>query len=176
MLAFLTRKPVIIGLAAVVLATSIGLGYHHYTGLLARVETLQAETSTLRLGLDTEREAVVQLQDVIKDWEETQADLLERVKEMQDEANEARAETRRLRQLFAELDFHAMAPAAIDSVADATTDRLWRLIHTATDPGGYGAGGAAAGEASPSVSGAGGPSAGGLDGDRDPERAGDRLD
>ena len=169
-MAFLLKKPVLAGLAGLVIITMLGLGYRHYTGLLDRVETLQAQSATLTLGLDTERAAVVDLLDVVGEWEKSQADLVGKIKEMQNESNEARAETRRLRELFAELDFDDLAPAALDSLADDTTDRLWRLIDDATDPRRYGSSGTAAGEADSTSAGSGPVSGRGLAGSSDTER------
>ena len=173
---FLLKKPVLAGLAGLVIVTMLGLGYRHYTGLLDRVETLQAQSATLTLGLDTERAAVVDLLDVVKDWEQSQADLVGKIKEMQNESTEARAETRRLRELFAKLDFEDLAPAALDSLADDTTDRLWRLIDDATDPGRYSRGGTSAGEADSTSTGSGPVSEGGLDSRADADRPGPSAD
>jgi len=167
MLAFLMKKPVLAGLAGLALVTMLGLGYRHYTGLLNKVESLQAQSATLALGLDTERAAVVDLQGVIEEWEQSQADLVGQIKEMQEIANDARQETQRLRQLFAEIDFADLAPAALDSLADDTTERLFRLIDDASDPGRYDSSGAAASEADTTSAGSDPDAGPGLDGSPD---------
>ena len=163
----LKSKPMIAGIAGLGLVTILFFGYRHYTGLLDEVANLKVTQAVLEKGLDMERSAVVQLSEVVSDWELSRLELLQKVKEMQDEAHDARAETRRLHELFTEIDFAALAAADLDSLADDTIDRLWRLIQTATDPDRYGDGGEAGPEA-----GAAGPAAGGnerreLDSDRD---------
>lgn len=164
MLSLLTNKWALGGLAGLVVVTILSLGYRHYDGLLNEVETLRARQAQLETGLEVERSAVRSLRGVVDDWEESQDRLLIRLDRMQEVANEATSETRRLRQLFAEMDLEGLAPAAADSVVRSTVDRLWRLLESASRPTGHGAGGAPAGEAPAPGPGAGGDAAGGVDG------------
>lgn len=137
MLGMLGSKWFLGGLAGLVVVTVLGLGYRHYTGLLDEVELLSARQAQLDLALDIERETVVSLGQNLEEWKEAQDDLVQTIERMQDEAHEARAEARRLRRLFAELDFESMSAADVDSVATGIIDRLWGLLEAATDPGRY---------------------------------------
>lgn len=135
-LKFLKSKPFIMGLAGLAVVTILFMGHRHYTGLVNEVSNLRTTQALMQNGLDIERAAVVELHRVIGDWETARADLLVTISQMQEETHEARTETRRLQNLFAEIDLESLAAADLDSLANYTTDRLWQLIQSATDPGG----------------------------------------
>ena len=167
----LKSKAGMAGIAGVVLVAALYLGYRHYNGLLDEVSNLKATQVALKNGLDIERAAVITLSGVVEDWEDSRLELLQKIKEMQDEAYDARAETRRLHELFAEIDFGDLAAADLDSLADDTIDRLWGLIQAASDPSGYGDGGEAGPEAGTAGSEPDPDERRGLDSDRDADGA-----
>jgi len=148
-------KWMIRGVFGLAVALVIWLGYRHYTGLLDEVQELHAAQAQMETVLDVERQSVRSLQSVIESWEQSQAALEETLQQMQEESDAARAEARRLRQLFSEIDLESMSPAAADSIADTTSDRLWRLIQEATRSGGPGNRPGAGSESEPTEAGAG---------------------
>ena len=133
-LKFLVSKPVLGGLAGLVLVVTLYLGYNHYKGLLENISGLETEKAVLETVLITERAAVEDLHTVVGDWETAQARLLVKLEEMQEIANESASEATELRQLFSEVSLSYIPVATADSLANAISDRLWGLIATATSP------------------------------------------
>ena len=162
-LGILRSKWFVAGLAGLVVVTTIFFGYRHYTGLIKDLEVLRASQAQQQMALDIQRQSVLDLSGVIEEYKDAQADLERTVTEMMGEAHEAREEARRLRRMFAEIDWEALAPADVDSVAAATIDRLWRLLESASRGSEPGPGGVPAGEADAAGAGAGRDPAGRVD-------------
>lgn len=118
------------GVLALGVLFTVYMGYRHYNKVLD-ARNLAVQTNTvLQTALDIEAATVRDLRNAAGDWRTDRAELLANIEEMQEAADEAEREKKHLRELFASMDWSA---ALADSVATATTDRLFGLIATSSE-------------------------------------------
>lgn len=129
---FGNMKMIGLGVLGIGVALTIYLGYRHYTRLIEKVNVAEQTATVLQTGLDIERATVRDLRDATGDWKDDRTQLLRHVEEMQEASYEAALETKHLRKMFSEIDWNSVDA---DSVANATTDRLFSLIASATERG-----------------------------------------
>jgi len=115
------------GLAAAAVAGIIGLGYHHYTGLVAEVGRLNADNSTLKSAVQEEKATNRAAREALSKWKaaEKAAEKLQRQSEAV--AQEAREETRKLHEAFDQTNLSADALAARRDL-----DRIYGLLERET--------------------------------------------
>lgn len=135
-----------------VVLAALYLGYNHYQGLLDEVETLNADNATLEAALETQRAATQSLQAAVEEWRESAAEYERRLVELQESETNARAELRRLNDIFSRHDLTRLArarPGLIESRINDGTERVLGLLECeTTTPGRCGSdgGGEAGGE------------------------------
>lgn len=136
---FNKMKLAIAGLLALAVVTIIGLGYRHYTNLLAEREILKANNAVLETAVGTQQTTIDAQTAAIGEWDEALAELSERMNELQRVQIEATQETRRLNGLFSQHDFGRLSfqrPGLIEPRINDGSDRAIRLLECATGAGG----------------------------------------
>lgn len=135
---FSTLKIAIAGLLSVAIITIIGVGYSHYTGLLAEREILKANNMVLETAVETQQTTINAQTDAIGKWDEALKDFAERMDTLQKVQEEATGETRRLNALFSKHNLGKLAtdkPGLIEPRLNAGSDRANRMLECATGSG-----------------------------------------
>ena len=150
MLPFLTSiaakipiKVWLFGLAAIALTTIITLGYSHYTGLLDEVSVLRANNTQYDLATKLQDETIEELKGVAGEWKQQTDRLIGEYAKLQQVAEDANRETRRLNVLFAEHDLAKLAkvkPGLIERRVNSGSAAILRMFECETSPGGCGLG------------------------------------
>lgn len=142
------------GLFAAALLATIALAYRHHASVVteARVQAERAAGLEVRLGVADEARAV--LQESLEAHRQAAARLQGDLELAREDERRARAETRRLNELYAKHDLTALAlarPGLIERRVNAGTARVGRLLECASglDSDDCRGGGGAAGEAGP---------------------------
>lgn len=118
-------------LVAVALSVSIYLGYNHYQGLLADISTLETNNTKLQTSFDLEKESVEQLTQLVTEWQMAAEAAQLRAQRLQESEARARAETRRLNDIFSRHDFTLLArakPGLIERRINDGTDRVFSVL------------------------------------------------
>ena len=133
------HKAGIYGLLAVGLSVSIYLGYNHYQGLLGQIGTLQQDNATLHTSFAVEKETVTQLEELVTEWQIAAEAAELRAQALQESTEAARAELRRLNDIFSRHDFTLLArakPGLIERRINDGTDRVFSVfVCETTTPG-----------------------------------------
>lgn len=116
------------GAAVLTVVLVVYFGYRHYSNLIKDKSLVEQTNVTLRNALDIESATVRDLRNATGDWKDAQERLLQHVKEMQENSDDAELETKHLRQMFSEMDWDS-------TTVNSTTDRLWGLISATTERG-----------------------------------------
>lgn len=136
---FSKMKLAIAGLLVVGLVTIIGLGYRHYTGLLAERDILKANNAVLETAVGTQTITIDAQTAAISEWSLALTELSSRMEEMERVQLEATQETQRLNGIFSQHDFGNLSlqrPGFIEPRVNAGSDRAIRLLECATGAGG----------------------------------------
>jgi TolA-binding protein len=128
-------KGVLTGLALVGVVATVAFGYWHYTSLLDKVSVLERNDQVQKQTIETQHQTIDAQGEAIQEWEEAQEELQRRLERLQRVARQARQETRRLNDIFAEHDLGRLArekPGLIERrVNDGTADAL-RMLECAS--------------------------------------------
>lgn len=128
-------KGILTGLAVVGVLATVGIAYWHYTSLLDKVSVLERNNAELDRTVSDQHETIDAQGEAIQEWEEAQEELQRRLERLQEVARQARQETRRLNDIFAEHDLGRLArekPGLIERrVNDGTADAL-RMLECAS--------------------------------------------
>lgn len=125
----------LVGIAVVAVVTSIGLGYKHYSGLLATVDVLTATNAKLETSISVQGVTIDAQESALGVWQNSQANLLARVDEMLIASTEATSEARRLHEIFAQHDLSELAkakPGLIENRINSGSDRIGSLLECAS--------------------------------------------
>lgn len=128
-------KLAIAGVIGLTVVTIIGIGYHHYTGLLETVQVLNGDNTRLRMAHDLQKNTIAVQRKTIAEWRASQAKLIARTAEIQQVADRATEETRRLNGLFSKHDLTNLAlrkPGLIERRINAGTRGALRLLRCAS--------------------------------------------
>lgn len=131
-------RMIIFGLAALAIATTIGLGYRHYQSKLAEIEVLTANNAKLELSVQTQQDTITAAEQTIRDWQEALRRVEERNRQLEGIANDARLEQERLERLFDELDIAGAAvedPVALSGDLSRRFDYLNCMFEQASGTG-----------------------------------------
>jgi len=118
-----------------VIAALSGIIYFYVTGLQNDVKTLTANNATLELSVKTQGETIQAQEDNIVRWEEAQAAMQVQLEAMARVATEARSESRRLQNVFANHNLEELArrkPTLIERRINSGTDDSIRLLECAS--------------------------------------------
>ncbi len=128
-------KLAIAGIAALAIVSSITLGYRHYTGLLAANVTLEKNNAVQGLALSAQDDTIKVQGDAISEWKLAQDELIKRVDEAQQIAEDAAKETRRLNDIFSKHDLAYLArkkPGLIERRLNTGTRAAQRMLECAS--------------------------------------------
>lgn len=128
----------LIGLLAAGLASIIGLAYFHYTGLVADRARLEANQATLTLTLARSQEATAAAVEAVGEWKAASERMAQELARLAAVQAEARAEARRLNDLFSRHNLEELArakPGLVERRVNAGTARALRLLECATGGG-----------------------------------------
>lgn len=128
MLSSLGLRLALLGLLALGTVTGISLGYRHYTGLLSTIRVLEANEANLRIAHEVQADTIDAQSAALGDWELAQEAWVATVASMQDLTTAARAENRRLNDIFSKHDLGLLAlakPGRVEKIVnDGTADTL----------------------------------------------------
>lgn len=128
-------KFAIIGIIALAVVTIIGLGYRHYTGLLAENNTLKVNQVTLETAVKQSNAAAQKAASVAQDWaahSAKTAETLETLSALQGEATET---IRELKNVLSRHDLEALAakkPVLVQRRINAGTTSILRELEDAS--------------------------------------------
>jgi len=117
------------GLAVAMVAAIIGLGYHHYVGLVEENGRLQANVSTLNSAVSQERATNKAAREALEKWRAAEKAAQKLRRQSEAVAAEAQTETRKLHEAFDQADLPADA-----LVARRDLDRIYGLLERETAP------------------------------------------
>lgn len=129
----------IFGLIALTIITTIGLGYRHYMGLLDEVSTLRGNNVKYDLAVQLQGETIGVLEGIAGEWKQSMDTLIGDFAALQESAEEAKSETRRLNVLFAEHNFTKLAkakPGLIERRVNTGSDNISQLFECKSSKGG----------------------------------------
>ena len=118
-------KLIIAGIVLVAVSTTIFLGYHHYTSLIDDVRVLSVNNAELKTAVDLQKDTIEQQGAALGEWSAAQTLLVVRVEELQQVAEDAAQETRRLNDVFSRHD--------LTDLAQRRPGLIERRINTGTD-------------------------------------------
>ena len=131
-------KAIVITIVVVAIGGIITAASLHYRGLLKDNAELKKTVAVQETALAAERQINDDLQEAIDLWELRMEELEGMIAEVQDVATEARAEQRRLVQIFGEHDVEKLArkkPGLIANRFNAGTANLHRMLECETGGG-----------------------------------------
>lgn len=132
-------KVVIAGIMVSAVLAIVGAGYVHYNGVLKDRESLRAQVGQLELAKAVQDGALEAQAEAIKEWQESRKALLERMQELQQVADQASAESRRLNALFSSGRFGRLSrekPSIVEDRVNNGTSRAIRMLECATGASG----------------------------------------
>lgn len=121
--------------AVAAVSLTVYLGYRHYEGLVARLEATEQRAATLDLAVKTQNETIGAQASAIAEWKGALAEYAKKLDEVQQYADEAGVETRRLRDEFAKVSLRALAskePGLVTRRVNDGSDRARRMLECAT--------------------------------------------
>lgn len=128
-------KAIGVGLVAGGLALVVFLAYRHYTNLVTENRVLAANNAVLETTIGTQSDTIDAQARALDDWAEAQRELLRAARELQTAASAARAETRRLNDIFSRHDLESLAlarPGLIENRINAGTGDAMRMLECST--------------------------------------------
>lgn len=128
-------KLALYGIAALAVASIIGLGYSHYTGLIEDNATLRENNVTLQVAVKGQQAAVTAAARAVEEWKESADRLGKVISEMTETQRSATVQTRRLNDVFAKHDLEALAlakPGLIERRVNSGSAAARRLLECVT--------------------------------------------
>lgn len=131
-------KIILGGALALALVTIIGVSYFHYSSLLTEVSDLKVANSQIETKAALQQAEIKAQEDAIEAWVQSQKDLQEKLKELQNVAENAQKEGKRLNDLFGKHEFGELAkkkPGLIQKRVNAGTAAMFKLLSCTTGDG-----------------------------------------
>lgn len=128
-------KIALLGLGALAVVTTIGLGYRHYTNLVDTVTVLSENNARLGIAVELQDNTITEQGEAIGEWSTAQDTMVERVEELASVATEAANETRRLNDIFSRHDLTDLArrrPGMVEPRINRATATALRLLECAS--------------------------------------------
>lgn len=128
-------KGILTGLAVVGVLATVSFAYWHYTGLLNKVLTLESNNQELERAVEDQHATIDAQGEAIQEWEDAREELKARLERLQRVARDARQETRRLNDIFAEHDLGRLArekPGLIERRVNSGTADALRMLECAS--------------------------------------------
>lgn len=128
-------KAIIVGLAVLAILAIVGLFYWHYTGLLGDLSDLRAERDRLKTAVELQDRTIAAQRSAIDEWQAHSDRLVSRMDELARVSRAARAETRRLNELFSKHDIGELAegrPGMVEDRVNSGSDRARCLLEHAS--------------------------------------------
>lgn len=151
-------------IAAGAVALIIYLGYNHYTGLVADLETARINQSKLETAVETQKLTIDTMASAITEWEAHSKQMQATMGALAEAQQEATVYQRKLANVFAKHDLKKLSaakPALVERAINRGTADVFSMFRNETTRGGVrpGAGAASPGgsDASPGASASGPP-------------------